>query len=426
MTGAWDILSGDAERDRRNVEIVLESVAELWGPRPLDELFRSAVDRAIAVTSAERGFLFVAEGGELETAAARHRGGGDLPLDERTSRTVVDRVASTGQPSMTIDAAGGVTAMSESILALKLMSVMAVPLQAKGSVVGVLYVDSTARVREFSATDFRVFQALGGVVGLAVENARLLAEKAEQERLKRELAVAQHIQQQLLPRDLPTLAGFELGALGQPCEETSGDYYDVVPVHDRRMALVVGDVSGHGLGPALLMASARALLRAALQRNPDPGDVLHLMNDYLERDTPEGTFMSLFLGLLDPADATVRYGSAGHNPPLLLRADGTLQELARTGPVLGIVEGAPFGVSDPVQLAPGDVLFSFTDGMTEAARADGELYGEERLEASLRRHVAAGASAQAIVDGLWSDLMEFVDEAALQDDVTLLLVRRSG
>jgi len=218
VTGAWDILSGDAERDRRNVEIVLESVAELWGPRPLDELFRSAVDRAIAVTSAERGFLIVAEDGDLVTATARARGGGDLPLDERTSRTVIDRVASTGQPSMTIDAAGGVAAMSESILALKLMSVMAVPLQAKGSVVGVLYVDSTARVREFSATDFRVFQALGGVVGLAVENARLLAERAEQERLKRELAVAQQIQQQLLPRDLPTLPGFELGAIGRPCE----------------------------------------------------------------------------------------------------------------------------------------------------------------------------------------------------------------
>lgn len=425
MTGAWDILSGDAERDRRNVEIVLESVAELWGPRPLDELFRSAVDRAIAVTSAERGFLFVADGGELVTATARYREGGDLPLDERTSRTVVDRVASTGQPSMTIDAAGGVTAMSESIVALKLMSVMAVPLQAKGSVVGVLYVDSTARVREFSATDFRVFQALGGVVGLAVENARLLAEKAEQERMKRELAVAQQIQQQLLPRDLPTLPGFELGAIGRPCEETSGDYYDVVPVHDQRMALVVGDVSGHGLGPALLMASARALLRAALQRNPDPGDVLHLMNDYLERDTPEGTFMSLFLGLLDPATATVRYGSAGHNPPLLLRADGTLEELRRTGPVLGIVEGAPYGVSDPVVLAPGDVLLGYTDGMNEAARADGELYGEERLEASLRRRVAAGGSAQAIVDGLWADLMEFVGDAPLQDDVTLLLVKRA-
>jgi len=191
------------------------------------------------------------------------------------------------------------------------------------------------------------------------------------------------------------------------------------------MALVVGYVSGHGLGPALLMASARALLRAALQRNPDPADVLHLMNDYLERDTPEGTFMSLFLGLLDPAAATLRYGSAGHNPPLLLRADGTLDELGRTGPVLGIVEGAPFGVSDAVVLAPGDVLLGYTDGMNEAAGADGELYGEERLEASLRRHVAAGGTAQAIVDGLWADLMAFVGETPLQDDVTLLVVKRT-
>lgn len=425
MSAAWDILSGDAERDGRNVRILLESVAELWGPRPLEELFAHAVDRAIAVTGAERGFLFLSDGGRLDIATARHAGGGDLPLEERTSRTVVDRVAATGQPSLSIDAAGKVESMSASILALKLLSVMAVPLQVKGAIVGVLYVDSTARVREFSPTDFRVFQALGGVVALAVENARLVARKHEQERLKRELAVAQHIQQQLLPRDLPVPAGFEMAAASQPCEETSGDYYDVMPVRGERLALVVGDVSGHGLGPALLMASARSLLRAALQRDPEPRDVLRQMNDYLERDTPAGSFMSLFIGLFHPATAELVYGSAGHNPPLLMRADGTHEDLPRTGPVLGIVEGATFEVRGPLRMEKGDVLLCYTDGIYEAARADGELYGEARLLASLRRHASGPASAQAIVDGLLADLAAYLAGAPMQDDCTLLVVRRS-
>jgi sigma-B regulation protein RsbU (phosphoserine phosphatase) len=426
MSDAWDILSGDADRDRRNVRILLESVAELWGPRPLEELFRHAVDRAIAVTGAERGFLFVSQDDSLQIATARHAGGVDLPPEQQTSRTVVDRVAATGQPSMSIDAQGGIASMSASILALKLLSVMAVPLQVKGAVVGVLYVDSTARVREFSPTDFRVFQALGGVVGLAVENARLIAEKDEQERLKRELAVAQHIQQQLLPRDLPEPTGFAMAAVSKPCEETSGDYYDVVPVKGERLALVVGDVSGHGLGPALLMASARSLLRAALQRDPEPGQLLKHMNDYLEEDTPAGSFMSLFVGLFDPATAELVYGSAGHNPPLLLRAAGGHEELPRTGPVLGIVEGASFQVRGPIHIAPGDVLLGYTDGIYEAARADGELYGEARLLASLHRHAAEALSAQAIVDGLMADLATYLDGAPMQDDCTLLVLRRQA
>ena len=423
MSDAWDILSGDPERDRRNVRIVLESVAELWGPRPLDDLFRHAVDRAIDVTGAERGFLFVRREGSLEIAMGRHKGRVDLPAEEQTSRTVVERVAATGQPSMTIDAADNLESMSASILALKLLSVMGVPLQIKGTVIGVLYVDSTARVREFSATDFRVFQALGGVVALAVENARLLAEKSEQERIKRELVVAQQIQQQFLPRGLIAPPGFQLAAAGQPCEETSGDYCDVVEVRGG-LALVIGDVSGHGLGPALLMASARALLRATLQRDASPGDVLARMNDYLERDTPSGSFMSLFVGLFDPARAEIRYASAGHNPPLLLRADGTHEDLPRTGSVLGVVEGATFGVKGPHVLGPGDLLLGYTDGIYESARGDGQRYGEARLLETLRRLATPQADAQSIVDGLMSDLEAFLDGTAMQDDCTLLLLRR--
>ena len=425
MTGAWDILSGDAERDRRNVEIVLESVAELWGPRPLDELFRSAVDRAIAVTSAERGFLIVAEDGDLVTATARARGGGDLPLDERTSRTVIDRVASTGQPSMTIDAAGGVAAMSESILALKLMSVMAVPLQAKGSVVGVLYVDSTARVREFSATDFRVFQALGGVVGLAVENARLLAERAEQERLKRELAVAQQIQQQLLPRDLPTLPGFELGAIGRPCEETSGDYYDVFELPSGRLAVVIGDVSGHGLHCALVMAQARAFLRAYSRTSDTLEDTLTALNDFLARDLTGGRFLTFFIALVDPQSGRVVWGNAGHLPPLVRRADGTIETLDAAGRVLGIFPGPGFPEGEPFDLGPGDSILLYTDGATEARSAEDEndLFGERRLRTVVAEH---GADApRAYLDAIVAALLAHTDQDEMGDDLTLVAVRRT-
>ncbi len=426
MKGQWDFLTGDPEKDRRNVGILLDSVEELYGQLGLEKLMRRAVDRAIRVTGAERGILLLAdEEGTLEPRVARTKEVHDLELDLRYSQTVVDRVWQSGEPSLTMDTADQHQAdLSASILSLRLLSVMAVPLPIKGRTIGVLYVDSTAKVKEFTQSEFSVFQALGGLIALAVENARLMAEKAEQERIKRDLLAAQQIQQRLLPSDLPRLEGFELAGRGIPCDETSGDYYDVIPYGAGRYALVVGDVSGHGLGPALLMASTRALLHSSLHTHPGPVQVLQSVNAFLVRDTPDNAFMSLFIGSLDPSVGQIHYVSAGHNPPLLLRADGSIEEFERTGPVLGIMSDAVYTESDARTLAPGDVLMLYTDGIFEAQGPSGEMYGEERLRESLTRHAAGGAgTASQILEGLLEDLSTFAAERDLDDDVTCLVVR---
>jgi sigma-B regulation protein RsbU (phosphoserine phosphatase) len=313
--------------------------------------------------------------------------------------------------------------LSESIFALRLLSVMGVPMPVKGRNLGVLYVDSTAKVKEFTQSDFSVFQALGGLVALAVENARLLARKAEQERMQRELLVAQQIQQRLLPVDLPQPAGFDIAGLGRPCEETSGDYYDVIPFGEERLALIVGDVSGHGLGPAMLMASTRALLHAALLTRPEPVEVITSVNAFLERDTPDNAFMSMFLGALDPASREFQYVSAGHNPPLLYVPGDTLEELPRTGPVLGILGQATFGMTEPRTLVPGSVMILYTDGIFEAHDEAGEMYGETRFQDSFRRHAGGGAPAKEVIAAVLGDLDAFVGDQPLDDDVTCLVVR---
>lgn len=421
----WDILTGDAEKDRRNVQILLDSVEELYGLRSLDELMRSAVDRAIRVTGAERGMLLLTDAeGVLKTRVARSSAHEDLPLDTRYSGTVVAKVSSSGEASLTMDTADEHTgSLSDSILAMRLLSVMGVPLPIKGRSLGVLYVDSTAKVKEFTQSDFSVFQALGGLIALAVENARLLAEKAEQERIKRELLVAAKIQERLLPSDIPQPEGFDIAGTNWPCDETSGDYFDVIPFNDGRLALVIGDVSGHGLGPALIMASTRALLHSSLATRPDLADVVHTINVYLERDIPANAFMSFFLACLDPEARKFEYVSAGHNPPLLRMPDGTIHELERTGPVLGVLPEATYTVSDPYTLASGTVLMLYTDGIFEAGDPAGEMYGEDRLRNSFAAHAASGEPAEAILDGVLADLTAFVGAQALDDDVTCLIVR---
>jgi serine phosphatase RsbU (regulator of sigma subunit) len=424
-TATWDFLTGDPEKDRRNVQILLDSVEDLYGPRGLDELMRHAVDRAIQVTGAERGLLLAeGEDGELVTRAARDAEGHDLPLDTQYSNTVVRKVWTSGEASLTMDTEDqSGRSLSESIFAMRLLSVMGVPLPVKGRNLGVLYVHSTARVKEFTQSDFSVFRALGGLIALALENGRLLAEKEEQDRIKQELLVAQQIQQRLLPQDLPQPAGFDLAGLNRPCEETSGDYYDAIPFGADRIALVIGDVSGHGLGPALIMASTRALLHASLATRPEPLGVVEVVNRNLERDIPDNAFMTFFLGSLDPATRALQYVSAGHNPPLLRRPDGEIVELPRTGPVLGVLADAPYHVADAGVLEPGAVLMLYTDGIYEAHDADGTMYGEDRLRASFERHAGGGADARGVLDGVLGDLSAFVGEHPLDDDVTCMVVR---
>ena len=424
-TSQWDFLTGDPEKDRRNVQILLASVEELYGPRSLTELMQSAVDRAIWVTGAERGLLLAEnEVGKLAPLVARDASGKDLPLDMQFSNTVVRKVWTSGEASLTMDTEDQHSgSLSESIFAMRLLSVMAVPMPVKGRNLGVLYVHSTARVKEFSQSDFAVFRALGGLTALAVENARLLAEKEEQERLKRELLVAQQIQQRLLPSNIPQPPGYQLAGTNWPCDETSGDYYDVIAIGDGRIALVVGDVSGHGLGPALIMASTRALLHSSLVANPDPVHVIRAVNAYLERDIPDNSFMSFFLGILDPETRAFQYVSAGHNPPLLRNADGSLEQLIRTGPVLGVIADAIYTVSAPRTLEPGSALMLYTDGIYEAHDPKGRMYGEDRLCASFERHAAAGAAAGALMERVLEDLTTFVGDQPLDDDVTCLVLR---
>jgi serine phosphatase RsbU (regulator of sigma subunit) len=419
------MLTGDAERDRRNVAILMESVEELYGPRQLQALMTHAVDRAIRVTGAQRGILLLeAGGGKLAARVARSAKGTDLSLTLRYSRSVVEKVWSTGTPHLTIDAEDPASAaLGQSIMDLRLLSIMAVPLPVKSRSLGVLYVDSTVQAKEFTKSDFSVLRALGGIVALAVEDARLAEAQKERQRLQEQMDLARSIQQGLLPRDIPAPAGFDVAGEGRPCEDTSGDYYDVIPLADGRCAFVMGDVSGHGLGPALFMASTRAQVHALLHFLPAPDAAMGALNGFLSRDLPRGSFMSLFLGLLDPVAKTLTYASAGHSAPLWLRAGGRIDELTPTGPVLGPFPDATYRVRGPVALTKGDVVVLFTDGIYEAKGPGEEMYGEERLQRSVVAHAAKSTNAQALVQGLYADLAAYTGARALDDDATCLVLR---
>ena len=248
----------------------------------------------------------------------------------------------------------------------------------------------------------------------------LALELVDRVRVRDELEVARQLQADLLPRDLAAVAGYRFAHSYRTANEVGGDYYDVTPLPDGRLALSVGDASGHGMAAGLVMAIANATLKTALDLDPAPSLVLRVMNRTLCRTGGKRTFMSLFYALLDPETGRLDYVCAGHPYPLLRRADGTVEELGCGSLPLGLREPLEVPVFS-ARLEPGDLLLLFTDGLVEATRGEaGEAFGFERLAAV----VAAGGAPQRVHDAALRAFDAHVGEEPLRDDLTLLVLGR--
>ena len=236
--------------------------------------------------------------------------------------------------------------------------------------------------------------------------------------------MAAEIQASLLPASLPTIAGWQLSATLRPARQISGDFYDLLELPDGRLGLLIADVTDKGTGAALFMAMSRTLIRTFAFKHPDqPALIFQSTNTRILSDSRSSMFVTAFYGILDPASGTLSYCNAGHNPPYILRAGATPQPLPNTGIPLGILPDAAWAC-EQAQLAPGDVLLLYTDGITEAHNSDNELFEVERLLA------AAQGAGQCSVEGIQGAILDAVDRFAGQadqfDDLTMLIALREA
>jgi len=310
-------------------------------------------------------------------------------------------------------------------------TMLAAPIRNRaGKVVGVFQLINKKN-GTFVPEDEGFLGSLSVHAALAVENATLHASALEKERQSREIALAQEIQRKIQPERIERESGAIVAAgMNRLCEDASGDYYDLIELPDGRLAFCVGDVSGHGLGSALVMCQARAWLRGFTRSQADPLQLLTLLNDNLTPDLERGKFMTFFLGAVDPASGALSWANAGHPAAMLLRAaTGEVEQLRPGGIMLGVFAGFSYAGGEATTLGPGDMLLLYTDGATEAAseeashaKQEEDMFGEERLIAVLRETAPQGPAA--LLDAVRDAVIAFTHSEHLRDDLTLMAIQR--
>ena len=296
-----------------------------------------------------------------------------------------------------------------------------VPLHLKGESRGLILLGQKLSGEQFSPGDLEFLSSLGNLAMISLDNARLFQEAIEKQKMEDELVIAREIQKGLLPDILPPIPGIELAAANISSRQVGGDYYDVIPVDTSRSLIAIGDVSGKGTPAALLMANLQAAIRALVPLELSLGGLTGRVNDLMCRNTGGNKFVTFFWGIFDHRTLSLRYVNAGHNYPMLLRSDGTLDRLDRGGMILGVVPTTQPYEEALVQLVQGDILVLFTDGVSEAMDGHGEEYGEARLEAVVRS--ANALSAQDILGAIHRGVVSHAGGTPQSDDITLMVLR---
>src|SRR5256714_5837430 len=300
----------------------------------------------------------------------------DNPLavsEGNTALSVIDEVVTNGKSVLTSDAQADPRFMGGTVMLQGVRSVLAVPLGVGANVFGIIYADSPLSDNRFTEDHLKVLTTLASVAAIRVENARLTEEQMERERLEREQQVASEIQQRFLPAAAPQIEGYELQGISFPCYEIGGDYYDFIQREDGKLVVALGDVSGKGTAAALLMSSLHAAVHAQADTHKSIVKTISAVNRYLVESIPPNRFVTLFYAELDPKAGTLDFLNAGHNPPLIVHAGGTMEQLAAGGLPLGIMTDAEFREGQ-TPLRPGDVLVVYSDGVSEAVDAHGEEF----------------------------------------------------
>jgi len=412
----------DEAKTCRDLQKVLEITRLMAATIDLDELLRLIIDRSIELLEAERATLFLYEpdAGELVSRIATGSAEIRIPADKGIAGATVHTGRTINVPDAYADERFNPEVDRQT--GFRTRSILSVPLQDhQGQLVGVLQVINK-RDGTFIEQDISLAETLAAQAGVLLQRARLIEHFLQKQEMERAMKIARDIQRGLLPAKSPDICGFDVAGFSEPADDTGGDTYDFLPLPDGRWMLAVADASGHGIGPALVIAETRAMLRAISIQGGEIPAVLGTANTLLTRDL-NGRFVTCFLGLLDPLASSLDYAAAGHGPLLFYnRTRDEFTETPATALPLGILAEEDFADVVCHQFEGGDFAVITTDGFFEANGPTDEQFGVPRMLEILRRD--RDLPAAEMIDHLHAAVVEFTEGQPQADDLTAIIIRR--
>lgn len=438
----------DHEREHRAVMDFLTHMGAQFRSRlEQDQILESILKFVTDATDARAGAVFLLDAEEREALHARIVEGLFPPLHPvpdkvfarhqflteklkkekvRLGEGLVGTVAAERKPLLIVEAASDPRIPPSANSIVPVETLMASPLLARGELLGVIVLlNRRTEGAVFSPSDLRLLTALADQAAIAVDLAMLYRELSEKERLEQELSLARSLQQMLLPRSFPPIAGLQIAAYSEPALEVGGDYYDIFEVDEEHVGIAVADVSGKGIPGAMVMATVRSTLRAEARNDHSPRAVLERLNARLRTDTSANVFVTMTYGVLSRSRLRLRFARAGHEPLIVCGTDASQQPrlYSPNGIALGLVDDVMFRVTEEgeLQLHDQEVLILYTDGVVEAMNKAHEEYGAERFLETLRGH--ASDSPEDIVEAVNADLRRFTRGIKQHDDITLVVLK---
>ncbi|HUU45151.1 MAG TPA: GAF domain-containing SpoIIE family protein phosphatase [Acidobacteriota bacterium] len=422
ITAALDnaILFRQFERQSLENQTLLDASRMLLSSLSLDEVLDAILDSMHRVLPFNAGGIFLVDNkGAVDRIIDRGYGTPSSPgmgrLERKARRGLVGWVAAHGEPLIVGDVAADGRYQSARD---QTRSEMVTPIYAGERLVGILNLERDS-LNAFLDADLDLVMAFAQHAGVAIERARAHSALLQQRHIKGELEVARRIQQTFLPERSPDVPGFAIAGINVPSAEVGGDYYDFVQVDEEKIGIAIADVAGKGIPAALIMAAFRASLIAEIRNNYTLRTIMRKVNLLLCERNDDARFVTAIYGILDTKNRIFTFSNAGHNPGILLRADGTVEMLHEGGTALGVFNDARFD-ERAFSLNPGDLIVLYTDGVTEMIGADDSMFEMQRLIDVL--HENAAESPDAIIQAIRAALVEFADPDAPVDDLTLVVV----
>ena len=410
-----DVASEALER-YREINLLYDIAETIGATLDINAIPKLVLSEATQVIQSEIGAVFLphSDNDELVVKSSFGSDAADDLLRDPVGYLVI-QVYETGRPDI-------YTALS---LASSLIDqALCVPLKMQGKIMGVIMLGRTAGKQVFTASDEKLLMALASQTAIAIDKAWLHQQEIKRQRLDKELAVGQQIQLSLLPESSPTISGWEFASIYQSARQVGGDFYNIfeLPGSPRRIGMLIADVTGKGVPAALFMAFSRTIIHTTSLHGENPATVLQKANQLIHQDNRSKIFLTAFYAILEVETGRLTYASAGHNWPLWIPANtGIYSELSAMGFLLGAFDEIELEEHE-IQLTTGDVLAFFTDGVPEAMNIHGDMFGEERLQATLT--TSYQGSAEKVLQSIVGTVREFTGDIPQSDDFTLFVVKR--